>query len=58
MTGDTHEAALSPPPGAMPRWWPVALVIATLLAYWPAVRGGWIWDDDYYVTANVTLPQR
>ena len=32
------------------------LVVATLAAYWPAVRhGGFIWDDDDYVTDNRTL---
>jgi Flp pilus assembly protein TadD len=34
---------------------PLALIAVTLLAYSPALRGGWIWDDDYYVTNNVTL---
>jgi Flp pilus assembly protein TadD len=27
----------------------------TLLAYLPALRAGWIWDDDYYVTKNHNL---
>ncbi|MDQ3439945.1 MAG: O-GlcNAc transferase, partial [Planctomycetota bacterium] len=44
-------------------WWtsldwlaPVAALVAvTFVAYSPALRGGWIWDDDYYVTHNVTL---
>ncbi|MGB7157157.1 MAG: hypothetical protein WBD40_03760, partial [Tepidisphaeraceae bacterium] len=35
--------------------WPVALIAVTFLAYWPATRAGWIWDDDYYVTRNSTL---
>lgn len=34
---------------------PAALVLLTLLAYLPAMRAGWIWDDDYYVTQNVNL---
>ncbi len=37
-------------------WWSAgALVVVTFLAYSPALGGGWIWDDDYYVTGNLTL---
>lgn len=34
-----------------------ALLLAGLLliAYWPAIRGGFIWDDDAYVTENQSL---
>jgi len=28
------------------------LVLATVVAYVPALRGGFIWDDDHYVTVN------
>ncbi len=31
------------------------LLALTLLAYAPAMRGGFIWDDDDYVTANANL---
>ena len=31
------------------------LVAATLLAYWPALHAGFIWDDDFYVTKNPTI---
>jgi hypothetical protein len=31
------------------------LVLVTLLAYLPAIHGGFIWDDDDYVTENVLL---
>jgi len=31
------------------------IVLATLLAYWPALGGGFIWDDDLYVSANPLL---
>jgi len=33
----------------------IALVVLTLTAYAPAMRGGFVWDDDDYVTANETL---
>ncbi len=36
-------------------WFALALVAVTFLTYAPALRGGWIWDDDYYVTRNITL---
>ncbi|MEO6436814.1 MAG: O-GlcNAc transferase, partial [Tepidisphaeraceae bacterium] len=31
------------------------LIALTLVAYGPALRGGFIWDDDDYVTENVNL---
>jgi tetratricopeptide (TPR) repeat protein len=31
------------------------LVLAVLAAYVPAIRGGFVWDDDFYVTDNATL---
>ncbi len=31
------------------------VAIAALLAYAPALRAGWIWDDDSYVTANALV---
>jgi protein O-mannosyl-transferase len=32
-----------------------AIVLGTIIAYLPAMRGDFIWDDDYYVTNNVLL---
>ncbi|MGH7951101.1 MAG: tetratricopeptide repeat protein [Limisphaerales bacterium] len=45
---------------ALPQPWKAALLgalfVALILAvYWPAVRGGFIWDDDAYVTNNPLL---
>jgi tetratricopeptide (TPR) repeat protein len=28
---------------------------AALFVYWPALRGGWLWDDDREITANPAL---
>jgi tetratricopeptide (TPR) repeat protein len=32
------------------------IVAATAAAYAPALRAGYVWDDDYYVTENPLLP--
>jgi protein O-mannosyl-transferase len=38
------------------RWLPGALIILlTLLAYFPSIRGGFVWDDDMHIPANLTL---
>ncbi len=34
---------------------PGVLILLTLAAYFPALSGGYIWDDDYYVTHNNNL---
>jgi tetratricopeptide (TPR) repeat protein len=38
------------------KWRPIGhgvlLVVLTMAAYWPALRGGFIWDDDAHLTAN------
>ena len=31
------------------------LILITLTAYIPAMQGGFVWDDDDYVTENPTL---
>ena len=31
------------------------IILLTLVAYLPALPGGFIWDDDSYVTENPTL---
>lgn len=31
------------------------LAVVAILAYWPALGAGWIWDDDSYVTANAVV---
>jgi Tfp pilus assembly protein PilF len=33
----------------------ILIAAATLLAYLPAIRGGWVWDDNHHVTDNVDL---
>ena len=33
----------------------IAIVLLTFAVYAPAIRGGFIWDDDFYVTQNLLL---
>jgi len=33
----------------------MGLVLATIFAYRPAWNGGFVWDDDFYVTKNRLL---
>lgn len=56
--GDSAEGALEffqRSPNAAIVVGAAAIVLGTLLAYLPAVRGEFIWDDDYYVTRNPLL---
>src|SRR5271169_5076858 len=39
-----------------PRWAPATvLIVLTFVAYLPAIQGGFIWDDNDYVTGNAVL---
>ncbi|MGO9018912.1 MAG: tetratricopeptide repeat protein [Syntrophobacteraceae bacterium] len=43
-------------PGSCPKLWKILLLLAiTLLSYTSALKGGYIWDDDLYLTDNKTL---
>ncbi len=43
-------------PQTFPRWALFALIVtATLVAYIPVMHGGYIWDDDAFVTDNAIL---
>ena len=35
--------------------WAGLILLVTLVAYIPTMRGGYIWDDDHYITENTTL---
>ncbi|MFM2293712.1 MAG: hypothetical protein RLZZ350_125 [Verrucomicrobiota bacterium] len=38
--------------------WPgVLILLLTVVAYWPALRGGFIWDDDHFLTDNPLIQQ-
>lgn len=34
----------------LPMWFCLGLAAALLVAYWPALRGGFVWDDDAHLT--------
>jgi len=38
--------------------WPAAIALTTILAYVPAMRGGFIWDDESHVTQSPVLWER
>jgi len=59
-TNSTHQPAsetMGTPPSAHGRswFWGLILIGAIVIAYLPALRGGFIWDDDLYVTGNPLL---
>jgi tetratricopeptide (TPR) repeat protein len=43
------------PGRTLPVWQGGLIVLIVFLAYLPALHGGFIWDDDYYVTNNPLL---
>ncbi len=57
----SNKAGVSParkkPSGFIfPGLWPAALIgLLVVIAYWPALRGGFVWDDDTHISANPAL---
>jgi protein O-mannosyl-transferase len=59
------DASITESEGAQPlrmrgRWgqdalFAVLLMVATLAAYWPALHGGFLWDDDDHISKNPAL---
>lgn len=51
-----RRASRVQPSGGRAVWWPgAALVAAVFIAYWPAMHGGFLWDDDTHISRNDTL---
>jgi len=42
-------------PNSWMPWQVGAIVAAVVWIYWPALNGGWQWDDDLYLTKNALL---
>jgi tetratricopeptide (TPR) repeat protein len=54
----SRHVAIQQAPQTWPgRDWIIAMLLfaALVLAYYPALRGGFLWDDDTYITANPAL---
>jgi protein O-mannosyl-transferase len=54
-TGDSIWATARRNPRLLMAIGAIAIYLLTFAAYWTAVRGDFIWDDDYYVTNNPML---
>lgn len=54
-TKPKEASSVSPRLRSRGRVWGLALLAATAVAYFPAYRAGYIWDDDAHVTNNETL---
>ena len=52
---ERRTAPVSSPVRAHGWAWGAALAALVVVAYLPAFHAGWVWDDDDYVTANLTL---
>jgi protein O-mannosyl-transferase len=52
MDPDRPIRPWSPGEARLRRWGPLLIAGLVLLAYFPALRGGFIWDDDTFLTAN------
>ena len=48
---DLRKVSVRSAPAPAPRVIYASIVIAALAAYWPALRGGLVWDDNAHVTA-------
>jgi len=46
---------MGPPPPSRVRWLALLLLAAALVAYLPVYGAGFVWDDDFYLTANPHL---
>ncbi|MGO8836407.1 MAG: tetratricopeptide repeat protein [Limisphaerales bacterium] len=55
MSHTTSPGRMSLRGPARPVWQGGLILLLVFLAYLPALRGGFIWDDDSYVTENTTL---
>jgi tetratricopeptide (TPR) repeat protein len=62
LTGEVPRAYSAPVTlaahrdGPLVRWAPAAVLVGLVVAaYLPAMRGGFVWDDDFFVTRNMAL---
>lgn len=49
------DSTARPPDGRGWAVWGLLLMAVVVIAYVPAIRGGYVWDDDSYVTGNAHL---
>src|SRR5580658_10287120 len=46
--------AMKPPPELLPGLQAAVIIVSTMVIYWPALHGGWLWDDNVDITENLT----
>lgn len=52
---EKHRIALAKLPTQLPIVISILILLITIIVYIPAMRGGFIWDDNFYVLGNPTL---
>ncbi|MBM4010680.1 MAG: tetratricopeptide repeat protein [Planctomycetes bacterium] len=56
----SHQPATVTPAGGASRWLELAggllLGLAVLLAFWPSLGGGFLWDDEHWIAVTPTTP--
>jgi tetratricopeptide (TPR) repeat protein len=45
---------MKPPPELLPGLQAAVIIVSTMVIYWPALHGGWLWDDNVDITENLT----
>jgi protein O-mannosyl-transferase len=54
-TANRRQPVLEPDPVVKDGTWALLLMVAVVMVYWPALHGGFVWDDDSHISDNQTL---
>jgi len=55
--GPSFVLTLPDAPDSQRDWylWAGVLALLTMVCFWPAISGSFLWDDDHYITKNIAL---